>query len=174
MHRNTSTFGCRGPPPASPRQSPSPPPPPPPRPVLPAHDRSHPPPRPYPCVLSPPPASVPDAVSPDCALARVSRPSPSLPHPCLSHCWRPCPSRVPACAPCRAPCPFLRCPRPWLFRAQPRAPCPCPCPRLSLLPALPRCCWHWRPARAPAPSCPPPVRPGPSPVSVPWRCCPRP
>ena len=99
----------------------------------------------------------PGALSLACPLARVLCPPLCLPHACLSHHrWRPCPSRVPAPAPCRALCPSFRCLRPCLSRA----------------PALPRCCWHWRPARAPAPARRR-VRPGPSPVFVPSRSCPR-
>ena len=68
--------------------------------------------------------------------ARVSCFSLCRPRPCFSHrCWRPCPSCVPTHAPCRALCPSLCC--------------PCPC--LSSAPALPRCCLHWRPARAATP-----------------------
>ena len=72
------------------------------------------------------------------------------------HSWHPCPSDVPACAPCHPLCPSFRCPCPCMFSA----------------PALPCCCLHWRPARAPAPSCRR-ERPGLFLVSVPLRCCPR-
>ena len=102
-------------------------------PVLPARGGPCHPPPPCPWAPSLPPAPGSGSISPTCPPACVSCPSLCDPRPCLS-CWRPCPSRVPTRAPCRALCPSFR----W----------PCPC--LSRAPALSCCCLHWRPARAPA------------------------